>query len=37
MKDSTKSGDESNTTERDMFVRKDCDPSFGKNVQIAPQ
>ena len=27
MKASTKSGDESNTKERDMFVRKDCDPS----------
>ena len=27
MKNSTKSSDEGNTTERDMFVWKDCDPS----------
>ena len=27
MKDSTKSSDKGNTTERDKFVRKDCDPS----------
>ena len=31
------SSDESNTTERNMLVRKNSDPSVGESVEIAPQ